>query len=374
MPPSNDTREGKTVFLGGVAEETTEEGIIEHLSRFGEVKGAVVMKDRRTGRSRGFGFATFCDESALAKATAGSHVIDGKVVEVKISRPQKKTVFVGGLAHSVTDDILADYFKKYGRVVHAVVKLWSPGSGRKSQSPRGFGFITFMKAEAAAAVLLDDTVHELEGKVIEVKTTLDGKTRVNLTDEAKKGDSTRVDKTVAGLDVPPPPEHPPLFANNPTKQNCKYYMHTGLLAPTIRAALSQCGFQLLTGLLPLPTSYINILCTTTLYTSPGVCRFGLCCRFHHPPLLGYGWGYGVCPQAEFMAWAAHNPVPLWIPPSSAAAKEKLASTAAAAEGSLLNNKTSPALSVDVPSFSPSNGGLGTGQQNDQNGHQHPQEM
>jgi RNA-binding protein Musashi len=50
------------IFLGGVSFATTEETLRTYLSKYGTVAEVVIMKDKFTGQSRGFGFATFTEE------------------------------------------------------------------------------------------------------------------------------------------------------------------------------------------------------------------------------------------------------------------------------------------------------------------------
>jgi len=53
------------LFVGGLAWGTTDEALRTKFEEFGQVEEAVVVKDRDTGRSRGFGFVRYdTDESA----------------------------------------------------------------------------------------------------------------------------------------------------------------------------------------------------------------------------------------------------------------------------------------------------------------------
>ncbi|KAJ1281117.1 hypothetical protein BS78_04G283700 [Paspalum vaginatum] len=56
------------VFVGGLAWETPSEGLREHFSVYGEILEAVVITDRETGRSKGYGFVIFRDPEAAARA------------------------------------------------------------------------------------------------------------------------------------------------------------------------------------------------------------------------------------------------------------------------------------------------------------------
>ena len=42
------------VFVGGLSQAVDKQALKQHFEAFGEVKDAVVMIDRQTGRSRGF--------------------------------------------------------------------------------------------------------------------------------------------------------------------------------------------------------------------------------------------------------------------------------------------------------------------------------
>ena len=46
------------LFVGGLAWETSKEGVRGHFERFGEILEAVVITDRHSGRSKGYGFVS----------------------------------------------------------------------------------------------------------------------------------------------------------------------------------------------------------------------------------------------------------------------------------------------------------------------------
>ena len=63
--------EFRKIFVGGLAPEVTEKDLLEYFSKFGPVKDSVVMIDRKTSRSRGFGFVTFDSDDALNTVSLG---------------------------------------------------------------------------------------------------------------------------------------------------------------------------------------------------------------------------------------------------------------------------------------------------------------
>ncbi|MBI1372338.1 MAG: RNA-binding protein [Phycisphaera sp.] len=56
------------IYVGNLSFQTTEDGLRSLFGEYGEVSDAVVMIDRQTGRSRGFGFVTMPDDAAAASA------------------------------------------------------------------------------------------------------------------------------------------------------------------------------------------------------------------------------------------------------------------------------------------------------------------
>ncbi|EYU18292.1 hypothetical protein MIMGU_mgv1a0092212mg, partial [Erythranthe guttata] len=72
-----DSDQGK-LFIGGISWETNEERLKEHFHGYGDVLQAVVMRDKITGKPRGFGFVVFADPSILDRVLEDSHVIDGR--------------------------------------------------------------------------------------------------------------------------------------------------------------------------------------------------------------------------------------------------------------------------------------------------------
>jgi cold-inducible RNA-binding protein len=56
------------LYVGGLPYQTTEQDLIDLFSQGGEVASAVVITDRDTGRSKGFGFVEMNDEQEARSA------------------------------------------------------------------------------------------------------------------------------------------------------------------------------------------------------------------------------------------------------------------------------------------------------------------
>jgi cold-inducible RNA-binding protein len=74
----------KKLFVGGLSWNTTDDGLRQAFARFGEITEAKVIRDRETGRSRGFGFVTFTLDEAAAAATSemNGKELDGRAIKV----------------------------------------------------------------------------------------------------------------------------------------------------------------------------------------------------------------------------------------------------------------------------------------------------
>ncbi|EOY18527.1 RNA-binding family protein isoform 3 [Theobroma cacao] len=67
------------VFVGGLAWETPKEAMREHFEKYGEILEAVIISDKVTGRSKGYGFVTFKDPEAAKKACEdATPIINGR--------------------------------------------------------------------------------------------------------------------------------------------------------------------------------------------------------------------------------------------------------------------------------------------------------
>ncbi|CAK9139748.1 unnamed protein product [Ilex paraguariensis] len=73
-----DTRMTK-VFVGGLAWETSKEAMRDHFDKYGEILEAVIISDKVSGRSKGYGFVTFKEAEAAKKACEdATPIINGR--------------------------------------------------------------------------------------------------------------------------------------------------------------------------------------------------------------------------------------------------------------------------------------------------------
>ena len=163
------------MFVGGLSWVTTAERLQMYFSKYGDLKECLVMSDPNTKASRGFGFVTFKDPAAVhAVLESGPHELDRNKIYPKVAVPKRpqpmmvtrtKTIIVGGVSASTTEDELTNYFKQYGEVSETKLMF-----DKVTDRHRGFGFVTFESEDAAESACVEQ-FHLINDKKTEVKKT-----------------------------------------------------------------------------------------------------------------------------------------------------------------------------------------------------------
>ena len=86
------------LFVGNLSFNTTENSLQDAFAAHGTVMEAVLMFDRATGRSRGFGFVTMStpEEAQRAIDAMNGADLDGRNLTVNIARPREEGGGGGG--------------------------------------------------------------------------------------------------------------------------------------------------------------------------------------------------------------------------------------------------------------------------------------
>jgi RNA recognition motif-containing protein len=86
------------IYVGNLPYQTTEEDLKEMFEAFGEVESAAVIKDKVTGRSRGFGFVEMPSDADAQSAIAAlnGNEMEGRAITVNEARPRSEGRRGGG--------------------------------------------------------------------------------------------------------------------------------------------------------------------------------------------------------------------------------------------------------------------------------------
>jgi len=81
----------KKLFVGGLSYDTTEDTLKETFSQAGTVESAIIIIDKMSGRSKGFGFVEMSSEEEAQKAieTLNGKEIDGRSITVNEAKPME---------------------------------------------------------------------------------------------------------------------------------------------------------------------------------------------------------------------------------------------------------------------------------------------
>jgi len=161
------------LFIGGIPWSTTDATFTQFFSKYGELQDSVIIRDKHTRASRGFGFVKYTDPTAIDKVLAEPElVLDGRKLEVKVAIPKDemedpnptktKKLFIGGLSQATTDVEFKEHFAQFGTITDAVVMV-----DKETRRSRCFGFVTYESEDVAERVL--SQTHTLNGKVCEIK-------------------------------------------------------------------------------------------------------------------------------------------------------------------------------------------------------------
>ena len=79
------------LFVGNLPFKVGDKELNDLFSSYGEISEAVVIKDKYSGRSKGFGFVTFAEKDAADKATSemNGKEIEGRGLTVNEARPME---------------------------------------------------------------------------------------------------------------------------------------------------------------------------------------------------------------------------------------------------------------------------------------------
>lgn len=151
------------MFVGGLAKWITEEDLKGYFSNFAKIKKLKILREPKTGNSKGFGFIFFKSYSDLKNVLnhPESHQIRGRIVDCqealglaserdqkKFEMMNKRRVFIGNVSKTATDQDLTDYFSQYGCLKSAYLL-----KDYKENFTRRYGFVVFQRVSSAKEVI-----------------------------------------------------------------------------------------------------------------------------------------------------------------------------------------------------------------------------
>ena len=173
----------RKLFIRGLGWDTTTDGLRSLFSTYGELEEAVVILDKQTGKSKGYGFVTFKHvDGALLALKEPSKRIDGRVTGTQLAAAGNSTtnsnsaevslrkIYVWEVPHDMSPDKLLSHFLAYGEIEEGPL-----GFDRFTGKSKGFALFVYKTPEGAQAALANP-VKIIEGKQLNCKlANVDGK-------------------------------------------------------------------------------------------------------------------------------------------------------------------------------------------------------
>jgi RNA recognition motif-containing protein len=80
------------IYVGNIAYTMTEDTLRELFEKHGEVTSVKIIKDRVTGRSRGFGFIEMSNKEEADEAISGldGTDVEGRKIRVNVAKPRRE--------------------------------------------------------------------------------------------------------------------------------------------------------------------------------------------------------------------------------------------------------------------------------------------
>lgn len=150
----------RKLFVRGLGWDTTADGLRAAFSAFGDLEEAVVVLDKSTGKSKGYGFVTFRHvDSALLALKEPNKVIDGRATAAQLAVARAgmqptgyaptRMIYVENVPVDMPPEELRLAMAAYGEIERGPI-----GYDKKTGKSRGYALFVYKTLEAARASLI----------------------------------------------------------------------------------------------------------------------------------------------------------------------------------------------------------------------------
>ncbi|KAL6282446.1 hypothetical protein ACE6H2_013375 [Prunus campanulata] len=221
----------RKLFIRGLGADTTSDSLRSLFSAFGDLDEAIVIPDKATGKSKGYGFVTFKHaDSALLALKEPSKKIDGRVTVTQFAAAgltasfnnsnsnaadvSARKIYVGSVPFDISSERLLSTFSAYGEIEEGPL-----GFDKATGKSKGFAFFVYKTEEGARAALVEP-IKNIDGHQVACKLAVDNK-------KSKPGGAQAAPVDNSGVPPPQSSMPPGLYQGPPPHQQGPYSGYPG---------------------------------------------------------------------------------------------------------------------------------------------------
>ncbi|CAI9087301.1 OLC1v1021338C1 [Oldenlandia corymbosa var. corymbosa] len=171
----------RKLFIRGLGWETNTDKLRSVFSAYGELDEAIVINDKNTGKSKGYGFVTFKHiDAAILALKEPNKKIDGRITVTQLAAAgnsgnsqstdvASRKIYVGNIPFEISSEKLLSHFSMYGEIEEGPL-----GFDKQTGKAKGFAFFVFKTEDGARKSLVDPT-KTIDGHQLVCKLATDNK-------------------------------------------------------------------------------------------------------------------------------------------------------------------------------------------------------
>ncbi|KAL9266921.1 UBP1-associated protein 2C-like protein [Drosera capensis] len=181
----------RKLFVRGIGWDTTSDSLRAVFAAYGELEEAVVILDKVSGKSKGYGFVTFKHiDGAVLALKEPSKKIDGRVAVAQLASlghagggggvtgggamggsvdVSMRKIYVGNVPYEMSSEKLLSHFAAYGEIEEGPL-----GFDKVTGKSKGFALFVYKTAEGAQAAIVEP-MKVIEGRQVVCKLASEGK-------------------------------------------------------------------------------------------------------------------------------------------------------------------------------------------------------
>ncbi|GER31780.1 RNA-binding (RRM/RBD/RNP motifs) family protein [Striga asiatica] len=173
----------RKLFVRGLGWETTTDKLRQVFSAYGELDEAntIVITDKSSGKSKGYGFVTFKHiDAAVLALKEPNKKIDGRITVTHLAAAGSsvnshsadvalRKIYVGNIPFEISSERLLAHFSMYGEIEEGPL-----GFDKQTGKAKGFAFFVYKTEEGAKASLVDP-MKTIDGHQVVCKLATDNK-------------------------------------------------------------------------------------------------------------------------------------------------------------------------------------------------------